>query len=414
MSGVEEELAPGSSPLTPSAPSTPLTPPTPAEVRRPAPAAAVPWALGVRRALAAPLAVYTATALLQLLVLWLMLDPGDGGIRGKLLSWDGQWYVDVARHGYPHGLQHNDDGSVAGSTLAFFPLYPALIRLCHDVTGLTDETSALTVSRLAGAAAAVAVFHLAASLYDRRTAVVVTVLVCVQPMAVSLSMAYTEGLFLALAAAALLAAHREAWLAAGACGLLAGLTRSTAVAVSAALVVAAGCVMWRRREVVWRAVAGCVVGSCGVPVYLLWVAQRTGRLDGWTLIQRAGWNTRWDWGVQTWRFLGDTFRHSDGWVAISAALLLVATAVATCVAALDHTWPPLLVYGALVLALAVGQTNYYHSKPRLLVPALVALLPLARALTRARPSSAALTTTAFALFGTWYGAYMLTTWHYAV
>jgi Dolichyl-phosphate-mannose-protein mannosyltransferase len=400
VSGAEEELGPGSPPLTvPDARD-----------------AAVAGALldRARRVLAAPLALYVATALLQFLVLWLMLGPGDGGVRGKLLSWDGQWYVDVARHGYPHGLQHNDDGSVAGSTLAFFPLYPALIRFCHDLTGLGEETSALTVSRLAGAAAAVVVFHLVARLYDRRAALVVTVLACAQPMAVSLSMAYTEGLFLALAAGALLAAHREAWLAAGVCGLLAGLTRSTAVAVSAALVVAAVAVMWRRRAVEWRAVAGCAIGSCGVPVYLLWVAHRTGRLDGWTVIQRAGWNTRWDWGVQTWRFLSDTFQHADGWVAVSTALLLVATAVASVVAAAERVWPPLVVYGVLVLALTVGQTNYYHSKPRLLVPALLALLPLGVSLSRARPATAVLATASFALFGTWYGAYMLTAWHYAV
>ncbi|GGO81988.1 mannosyltransferase family protein [Wenjunlia tyrosinilytica] len=373
-----------------------------------------PWIRLVRHALAAPLIVYTVTAVLQLVVLHLMIAPGDEGVRGKLLSWDGHWYVDVAHHGYPQGFEYNEDGSLKGSTLAFFPLYPALVRLAHGVTGLGYETAALTVSRLAGAAAAVAVFHLVLRLHGRRAALAATLLVCVQPMAVSMSMAYTEGLFLALAAAALLAARREAWLTAGACGLLAGLTRSTAVAVSAALLVAAGWAMWQRRAVIRRALAGCALGSAGVPLYLLWVAGRTGRLDGWTAIQEAGWNTHWDWGTGTLRFLGDTFQRSDGWVAVSTALLLIATAVGCVVAAMERTWPPLVVYGVLVFVLTVGQTNYYHSKPRLLVPALVALVPLAVALARARTRTAVLVGSALALFGTWHGAYMLTVWHYAI
>jgi hypothetical protein len=172
--------------------------------------------------------------------------------------------------------------------------------------------------------------------------------------------------------------------------------------------------MWQRRTVIWRAIAGCALGAAGVPLYLLWVADRTGSLNGWTAIQEAGWNTHWDWGAGTLHFLGDTFQRSDGWVAVSTALLLLATAVGCVVAAMERTWPPLVVYGVLVFVLTVGQTNYYHSKPRLLVPALLALVPLAVALARARTRTAALVGSALALFGTWHGAYMLTVWHYAI
>lgn len=368
----------------------------------------------LRVALLPPLAVYTVTALLQLWMLVLLLSPGQGGVRDKLLSWDAHWYVDVAAHGYPEGLTYDDEGSLTGNTLAHFPLYPLLTRSLHLLTGLPHDTAALVLSRFAGAAAAVAVYHLFLRLYDRRAALVATVLVCTQPMAVSLSMAYTEGLFLAFAAAALLAAHRGAWLLAGVCALFAGLTRSTALALAAALAVAAACHMWRERRIVCRAVAGCALACSGVPAYLGWVAVRTGRIDGWTAVQEAGWNTHWDWGLATWRFVTGTLDGGDGWVPVSTALLLIGTLVLSAVAVMERVWPPLVVYGLLVFAMTVGQTNYYHSKPRLLVPALLALVPVAVALTRARPRVAVLVATALAGFGTWYGAYMLTAWHYAV
>lgn len=368
----------------------------------------------LRVALLPPLGAYTMAALLQMAVLLWLLAPGQGGVRDKLLSWDAHWYVDVAANGYPEGFTYDADGRLTGNTLAHFPLYPLLTRALHDLTGLPYDTAALVLSRLAGAAAAVAVYHLFLRLYGRRAALIATVLVCTQPMAVSLSMAYTEGLFLAFAAAALLAAHRGAWLVAGLCALLAGLTRSTALAVAAALVTAAVWHMWRERRIVWRAVAGCALACAGVPAYLGWVALRTGRLDGWTAIQEAGWNTHWDWGVASWRFLVHTLDGADGWVPVSTALLLVATLVLSIVAIMERVWPPLIVYGLLVFAMTVGQTNYYHSKPRLLVPALLALAPLTVALTRARPRTAAVVLAAFAAFGTWYGAYMLTAWHYAV
>ena len=88
--------------------------------------------------------------------------------------------------------------------------------------------------------------------------------------------------------------------------------------------------------------------------------------------------------------------------------------VGCAVAAMDRVWPPLVVYGVVVFALTVGQTNYYHCKPRLLVPALLALVPVALALSRARPRTAVLALAGFAVFGTWYGAYMLTAWRSAV
>ncbi len=360
------------------------------------------------------LAVWAGAALLQGLMLAWLHTQSDGWLRAALTPWDNQWYVQIAEQGYPHGFSYDAQGQLTGNTLAFFPLYPALVKLVAGAFGIGGQAASLAVAWLASAAAAVAVHRLAGRLYGPRAALCLVALVYTQPMAVTLWIGYSESLFLLLAASCLLAAHRERWLTAGVLALLAGLTRSTGAAVAAALVVAAALAVRRERRVDPRAVAGAALGLLGVPLYVAWVGERLGQLDAWFVIQRAGWHTSWDWGQATWQFLSDTLRRGHDWVPVITAVLLVALAAACVTALLQRPWPPLAVYGLLVFALTVGQTNYYHSKLRLLVPALLALLPAAKALARPAPRTALPALALFALFGTWFGAYMLTNWAYAI
>lgn len=115
-----------------------------------------------------------------------------------------------------------------------------------------------------------------------------------------------------------------------------------------------------------------------------------------------------------WAFLGQTVESGDQWVAVSTAVMLLVAVVVAVVATVEGVWPPLCVHGWTVLALTLGQSNYYRSKLRLLVPALLGLLPVAVASGRTRPRTALVVLGALALFGTWYGALMVTVWPYAV
>ena len=103
---------------------------------------------------------------------------------------------------------------------------------------------------------------------------------------------------------------------------------------------------------------------------------------------------------------------------MSVALMLVSAASLALLAVFmmfrGEIWPPLVVYGLVALALVVGQAGYYHSKPRLLVPVLLTLVPPAIALGRARPRTAIAVLVAFGLFGLWYGAHMIMVWRYAI
>jgi hypothetical protein len=361
-----------------------------------------------------PLGIYAASRVVQLLLVAWLLPPDGPSIRSRLLSWDAGWFVRVARDGYEHGYTYDANGTLVGNGLAFFPVYPLLIRLVHEVTRLDYDTAALTLSWVAGAVAAVLVYALGRRLYDTLVAAALTVLFCAQPMSVVLSMGYSEGLFVALVAATLLAAHRRSWLAAGALGLAAALTRPTGAALAIGLGVAAVIAVRDRRPDRWRAVAAATVALLGVPAYLIWVGQRVGTWHAWFDIQTAGWGSTFDFGLGALRFVRDALRTGDGWIQVSVALILIAAVVTAVAAVTRRVWPPLLVYGLIALFLVLGQNGYYHSKPRLLVPVLIVLVPPALALARAHCRTAALVLTGYALFGLWYGAYLITVWRFAI
>ncbi|WP_408057068.1 hypothetical protein [Streptomyces changanensis] len=389
--------------------AVPPVPPCPPARRRP------PAGRGAVRAAVAVGLVYAGSLALHLWLLALLIPPGGGGVRDRLLAWDARHFADIAAHGYPDGFSHTPEGELTGNDLAFFPLYPLLTRAVASLAGVDTGTAALGTAHLAVLAMLGAVHALLIRLHGERTALAGIVLLAgAQPMALTFFMGYSEALFTALAAGALLAAHRRAWLTAGSLTLLCGLTRPVAAAVALAVAVAAAQHMLRARRPAARPVAAVVLACAGAPAYLAWVGDRLGRMDAWFLIQEAGWGTRWDNGAAFLRFLREVLPREDGWVPVSTALLVLALLGLTAAAWRRGAWPPLLVYGTAVVVVTLGQSNYFHCKLRLLVPALVFLLPPARALAAARPRTAVAVLAGAVLFGSWYGAHMLTVWPYAI
>lgn len=334
------------------------------------------------------------------------------GLRANLLVWDGGWFMRAAA-GYPHGYTYGADGALEGNELAFFPLYPMLIRgLSH--LGLDPGTAALTVSWLASIAAAVALHLLGTTLYGRRAGWALVAICCTAPMSVVLSMAYSESLFLALVAGMLVAAHRRVWWAAGLLGLGCALTRPTGAAAAVALAVAAVLAVRENPAKKWQPLTAAAVALAGVPAFLGWVGWRVGDPDAWFRIQAAEWGTAFDFGSSTLTFLHDTLTTADGWVPMSVALILLVAVAAAGVALAGRPWLPLAAYGVVAMVLVYGQAGYYHSKPRLLLPVLLTLLPAVVAAGRARPRVAVLAIAAWAAFGLWYGAYMVAVWPYTI
>ncbi|MGW3633380.1 hypothetical protein ACWD7F_25035 [Streptomyces sp. NPDC005122] len=93
---------------------------------------------------AAPaLLAYAAVRLVGLLLLALRAHAEHHGVRAILATrWDANWYLGIARHGYAHRLGTAYD---AGD-LAFFPLYPYLVKAVAALTPGTLATAGLMVT----------------------------------------------------------------------------------------------------------------------------------------------------------------------------------------------------------------------------------------------------------------------------
>jgi hypothetical protein len=379
------------------------------------------WAsAGGWRGVGTAVGILAATRIGQMIMLlWLGAVAHDNvGLRGRLLVWDAGWFLRVATEGYPHTFSYGPDGTLEGNGLAFFPLYPTLIRGVAAL-GIDAGTAAIAVSWLASIGAAVALHLLGTSLYGKRAGWALVAILCSAPVSVVLSMAYSESLFIALVAGMLVAAHRRVWWAAGLLGLATALTRPTGAAAAVALAVAAALAVRESRrertgEGTWQPILAAAVALAGVPAYLVWVGLRVGNLDAWFRIQSAGWGTSFDYGASTITFLGHTLSDGDGWIPMSVALILLAALAAAGVALAGRPWLPLAVYGVIAMVLVYGQAGFYHSKPRLLLPVLLTLVPGVLAAARARPRVAVLAIGAWALFGLWYGAYLVVVWPYTL
>ncbi|GIH04468.1 hypothetical protein Rhe02_25350 [Rhizocola hellebori] len=195
----------------------------------------------------AGMVVLTAVLLraLQLLLVAALTIDGER-VVDRLLIWDGDWFLNVAMHGYPDGYSYDDDGVRVGNGFAFFPLFPALVRGVIAL-GVQPGYASLLVAGVAGLVAALLIYLLGVAIWSRPVGMMLMVLVCTQPMAVVLNMGYTESLFLALVAGTMLAAYQRLWWLAALTGVAAGLTRPTGVAVGLALAVAAF-LLWRMEK----------------------------------------------------------------------------------------------------------------------------------------------------------------------
>ncbi|MFI6659959.1 hypothetical protein ACIBL8_31000 [Streptomyces sp. NPDC050523] len=367
--------------------------------------------------MAAALGLFLAARLLSVAAVALVARATTGrnpfGLLGR--SWDSLWYLGIAAHGYVP-TPHLRPGVF--SDLAFFPLYPALVRAVHTLTPLGGGAAGLLVSWTAAAVAACGIYAVGARLHGRAVAVALVLLWGLLPHSVVLSMAYTEPVLTAFAAWSLYAVLTGRWLWAGTLAALAGLARPNGVAVAAAVLAAAAYEMGRclreRRGVSHRLWTGAALAPAGWAAYVLWVGHRTGNLlGGYFQVQRL-WGSRFDFGEGALKFVrhlllqGDRLVFPMTMVIVAAAVVLYALLIA------DRAPLLLLVYSGVLLLIVLGGSGYFESKPRFLLPAFPLLLPLARALARtarARPRHATVVVGALAGLSFGYGAYLVVLAH---
>lgn len=298
--------------------------------------------------------------------------------------WDSFWYLQVARHGYPTTIGPLTPG-LHYSPLAFFPLWPLLIRATGAVLGGHPVLAAYLLNFVLGAVLTVLVRKLFAAFVDERTADLGVLLFVFFPGTNIFSAAYSEPLALCLAVGALLALQKRAWVVAGVLAGLAGATRPPiAVAVLAAVAWAVLAALYRRRE--WRALLAVPLAPLGLLAFMLYGWRHTGHPLAWHDAEKLFGNQV-DFGRSfftdvtraVWSNIRDGATGLLIVVFIGIALLLVLAVFAV------RRPPPAMLLVYTVVALAVPATDSaLMPKVRFLVAAFPLFLPVARYLAERR------------------------------
>nr|WP_202539455.1 glycosyltransferase family 39 protein [Streptomyces sp. SID8379] len=360
----------------------------------------------MRRA-APALFAYATVRVLCLLVLGLWAHKEGHGIWPTLAAdWDSKWYLGIADHGYTRTLGTQYDAN----NLAFFPLYPVLVKAVAAVTPGSRASVGLIVAVLCSFVAAWGIFAVGDRLYGRRAGAYLTFLWACLPVGLVQWMGYTESLFTAFVAWSLYAVLTGRWVWAGTLAALAGLTRPTGVALAAAVSLTA--VLSLRRHFSWQVLAGGLLAPLGWCAYVGWVGLRLGRWDGYFAVQRL-WHNQLDGGAETLRRMREylAYDSTPELFLVVVTLTLIAAAVLWLLSLLDRQPLPLLVFTGVLLVIVLGSGGVYFSRARFLLPAFPLLLPLALALARTTSPRARMLGVTGAVLGAAYcGAYMALVW----
>jgi hypothetical protein len=379
------------------------------------------WTVRRIGSLLAPALIFLAIREFGLLVLTWMAAATDRSVSDVLRSWDGQWFLAIAQGGYrgvPQELVDAFGQRSAETPLAFFPGYPTVVRWLaagDGGGGIGLVTASLTVTIVSGVACAYALARIGGHIRggSRRTGLILVALFAATPMSIVLSMAYSEAMFCALAAWSLVGILERRWILAGVCCALAGLVRSTGAALVLTVGIAVVIAIVKRRDG-WRPWAGGVIAPLGLIAYLGWVGAQTGEWDGWFALQERGWGTGFDGGTATVRFSLEALGDARSVLEVTTVGLIVVGLALLVIGVVRRVEWPLMAYAAAVLAMDLLANGLMNSKARLMLPAFTLLIPVALALSRRKPSTAVLTLCALAVAGSWFGAYSITSWGYAI
>ncbi|MET7456712.1 hypothetical protein ABZT03_33480 [Streptomyces sp. NPDC005574] len=393
--------------MSSTAPSTRV--PGTGRPRAPAPAAPAARLHALRAALrrAAPaLLAHVAVRTAGLLVLAVWAHRRHHGVWPILAAqWDARWYLGIADHGYARALGTAFDTN----NLAFFPLYPVLVKAVAAVTPGSRAGTGLGLAVAASLVAAWGVFAVGDHLHGRRVGVLLTILWAAFPVGLVQWMGYTESLFTALAAWALYALLTDRPLTAAWLAVLAGLTRPTGVAVAAAVTVTVLLPSRRRRFA--RALAAAALAPLGWCAYVGWVGLRLGRWDGYLAVQRL-WHNELDGGRETLLRFRDLLGHDSTpeLFLVMVTLTLIASAVLFVVSVWDRQPLPLLVFTGVLLTIVLGSGGVYFPRARFLLPAFPLLLPVAVHLSHASRRLRTFALAGAVLGSAYCGAYMVLVW----
>ena len=315
-----------------------------------------------------------------------------------LTRWDGVWFLRAVHNGYPSHLPMAG-GHVAANPIAFFPLFPLLVR-GGAATGLDAGAVALVLSGVTGLTAVWAVGLLARRLAGDSAGTRAALLFAVCPGSFAFSFPYSEGIVVTCVAFGLLALLDRRWWLAGLLGATATAASPVALAFVVSCAWAAGAAIRRDRRP--APLLAPLLAPLGFVAYMAYLGRHTGRWDAWRLTERGGWHSypsvTYPFRI-VWTFVSDPLSPTlTGQILFAGT---VAAAVGVVLMVLERQPAPVFLYGlcaagaaatslpvglrprflmlAFPLVIAVG-TRYSGRTHRILVAASVVLLALMTAL----------------------------------
>ncbi|MFT4245603.1 MAG: hypothetical protein QM571_03650 [Micrococcaceae bacterium] len=117
--------------------------------------------------------------------------------------WDSQWYQTIYDTGYPNKLPENEIGIVEQSPWAFYPLFPAIVKLLNKVTTVEWLYLAPLTATLLGFLATLVIYKLFRTVATHRQTLWAIALIAFLPVAPILQVPYAESLQLFLLAVCL-------------------------------------------------------------------------------------------------------------------------------------------------------------------------------------------------------------------
>ncbi|MEY9849610.1 hypothetical protein ABH940_006719 [Streptacidiphilus sp. BW17] len=403
-------------------------------------------ALALRAAEPALLLFMVVRAVGMSLIIFLSPGSVSYALRRLALHWDASWYLDIAQHGYDHAIRPMLPGATIQTTnLAFFPVYPAMIKVTHTVLPfLSWGTVGVLTASACAVGAAWGIFAATSFRYGDKIGTIAALLWGVAPVAAVETAGYSESAFTMFSAWALYCVVSRRWIAAGVLSVLAGLTRPTGVAVAAAVMCAAAMEIWlryqeRRSEQgrtrllpwldrlpwfdgtdlaaapvadeppLWKPLAAILMAPVGWVGFVAWTALRLHSWNAYFQIQ-AGWHSKFNFGASTAHDMRLLFTSANpvGLYYPVVAGVLIAAAVVFVTSLAQRQPLAFVMFSFVIMVISYGDTAFFSSRARFLLPAFPLLIPLAAGLARVRTKATLYAVlAACAISSGLYGAYIL-------
>ena len=197
--------------------------------------------------------------------------------------YDSGWYFGIARHGY----EFVEGGR---SNLAFFPVYPLLMRYVGLALGGGRENlylAGVIISWVAYVLAMVMLYRLGRTYLPRAAAERAVIFASVFPFAFFYGVVYSEALFLLFTVTAFYGFRTKRWWLGAAAGALAGATRVNGIMALPALALLAWQTTRNDPPARKRALAAVALVPAGLMLYSVYVDTLSGSYFEWTYsIQR--------------------------------------------------------------------------------------------------------------------------------